>query len=1855
MPAPVRDEEENSRHPLVVGVGASAGGLEAFRELLAAVPPQSGMAFILVQHLDPTHKSLLVELLSPCDSLHVTEAEQGQALEPDTVYVIPPNQALAVKDWRIELSAPTLHRGIRLPIDHLFRSLADEMGPRAVGVLLSGAGSDGSAGLREIKHANGLTIAQNPSTASQVGMPESAIDSGVVDLVLPIAEIPAAIERFSRLAADDLATPQDETVELLEDSPSLGAEELNELVALLDTKGGFDLRHYKPPTIRRRVYRRMHLTGYNKLSDYLGALRRDPGEIRTLSHDLMIGVTEFFRDAEAFCELRNLVIEPTVKAITPDMPFRVWVPGCATGEEAYSIAIEILECLEREGRRAPIQIFATDVNEVSLQTARQGLYPAATLAKIDDRVLQKYFSAPNQRAYQVRPELRDTVTFALHDLCKDPPFSRMHLVSCRNLLIYLRSDSQDQAIRSLHFALNPGGFLFLGSSESVSRHSQLLSVVSKRWRIYKSTGISRPLPVPRSNVKPRTGEWTELSDGSRSQTRVSPLTTANESVRRLLLERLAPPSVVVTSDGHVVMMHGELEPFFRFPQGEPRHDLTSLIRPDLAARVRAAFYRCRRDREVVSVDSSPDGDRPNQVKITAYPDKDEARGLIVLAFETVPKSPQPPAGQPPESPQQEAIIDQLERELRNTREDLRNAVEELETANEGLRASNEEARSMNEELQSANEELESTTEELRSLNEELNTVNSQLRDKVEQLEQAHDDLSNFFVSTKLATLFLDADLRVRRFTPAAEELLSMSHADHGRDIEDIARELLQFQLAAEARRVLKELAPVSQELRVADGRWFWRQVLPYRTENQRIAGVVVTYLDITEMKEAHERLKISDVHHAGIARLGLLALEEKRIRVFLDRAAAEVQQGMGCDFCEILESQPDAKRLIVRASAGWNDSYASEVQASLESEALTAFALRTLGVVTWAEMAGAQRVSLSPQKIAHGVVSGVCCSIGDGDGAYGVVGAYSRTEHAFAPEHSNFLQGAASVIAAAIGAHQTRVRLNLESSFWNALHAATSLEDAVGKCFIPLEREIQASILELWKPTGDDRELRCIAYATGAQTQAGMGAPPLGEKSLQPGMGLIGRVFQTGAAEAVTSFRDGADFLRVRHARERNIAFAAAFPVRLEEQILGVMAVYTNQAPVGGLALLRTLESLGRVLGEFVRSSSALRAMRDSETRKAAIIDTAADAIVMMDEWGVVLEFNASAEKLFDIDASAVKGRDVAESLVPVKMRRIFSKFLAATREAADSYSPPTFIETMVQRSDGTLVPVELSTTCVRSGGSTVITAFLRDITAQKKAERDLALSERRFREIYESVGAELWEEDLAPLRAAIGNLPPIGPGELLSYLEANPKIVDEAVQCIRAINEDQERLRLLGSRKKPGFAASPTKGFLPEYRQVFIEQLIALKMGQQPGKPDMDLQALDGERKDLLPPVRFYHLGETLTALVSFVDNLALRAAEAELREANRQKDEFLAVLGHELRNPLAVITSGLELMEQEDLPEFSRVRTMMQGQAAQMSRLLDGLLDIARIDHGKIELDLKYIDLVPLIRQSIELHSHQIERHRLRIDTNFPSSPVPIMGDETRIAQIFNNLLSNAVKFTPDLGEIRIHAALEDDRARVRISDDGIGIAEEARSRIFTVFGQARKKTRMNPAGLGIGLALVKRLVELHGGTVSMESAGENQGTAFTLYFPVVKQPLPIASAVGSHAALPKGPLRILLVEDNQVEARLLSALLRAAGHQVTIAGDGETAFSMIHEPNLDAILCDIDLSGEISGLEVAREVLATGGSRPGLVALSGYGRTEDKQRSMEAGFDEHLTKPASRDTIMNALLKAVALRNSRSSSTQ
>ncbi|HMB54541.1 MAG TPA: chemotaxis protein CheB, partial [Thermoanaerobaculia bacterium] len=837
---------------LVVGVGASAGGLEAFKELLPALPVDSGMTFLLVQHLDPTHKSLLTELIAPTTSMSVMDAEQGLELRPDVIYVIRPDTALGVRDGRIELSTPKLHRGVRLPVDYLFSSLASEYGLRAAGIVLSGAGSDGCIGLRDLRAAGGLTLAQAPETASQSGMPQSAIETGAVDLVLPIAEMPAALARFDSLpihARTAAVPPPEEGKEEGDgdDRPEgthLGEETLQQLAALLEAHHDFDLRVYKSGTVERRLWRRMTLAGFDSIEPYMEHLREAYAEQAALLRDLLISVTDFFRDRTAYEALRATVVEPLVAAAKPRDTLRVWVPGCATGEEAYSLGIEFLEAIEESGKHLSLQIFATDVDEEALATARAGIYPASLIEQLPADRAERHFKLLEGRGYQVQNKLREALSFASHDLTKDPPFSRMHLVSCRNVLIYLRSDAQERVLHTLHFALQPDSYLFLGTSESTGRQRGLFATLSKRWRIFRKVGASRPpmLPRQRQNSTEHLEEAAQKSGGGVVLATVDDRRNApGTHARRAVMEARVAPTIVVAESGDVLFMHGELRPYLRFPDGEPRFEISSLVTPELATRARAALYKCRRDQETVVALSSPDGEHATRTRITATPAPEVGDGAVILTFESAPANEaESVAPRVAENPAEEVVIDQLERELKATREDLRNTVEELESANEELRSSNEEAMSMNEELQSANEELEATTEELRSLNEELITVNTQLRDKIEQLETAHDDLNNFFASTKIATLFLDSRLAIKRFTPAAEELIRIDHGDLGRQVGDIARDLLQNDLVAEAEEVLEHLSPKSRELHTDEDRWIIRRVLPYRTENRRIEGVVVT-------------------------------------------------------------------------------------------------------------------------------------------------------------------------------------------------------------------------------------------------------------------------------------------------------------------------------------------------------------------------------------------------------------------------------------------------------------------------------------------------------------------------------------------------------------------------------------------------------------------------------------------------------------------------------------------------------------------------------------------------------------------------------------------------------------------------------------------------------------------------------------------------------------------------------------------------------------------------------------------------------------------------------------------------------
>ncbi|MCI0586289.1 MAG: PAS domain-containing protein [Planctomycetes bacterium] len=816
----------------MAGVGASAGGLSALTHLFDSMPADSGIAFVVIQHLDPNRASLTAELLARHTRMQVVQVERDTAVQANHVYVIPPNRYLSLEEGTLRVRPPIEGRGVRMAVDFFLRSLAEERRERAIGIVLSGTGTDGTLGVKEIRAAGGLAVAQEPATAEHDGMPRSAIESGV-DHVLPVGGMPEALLRYVRHSyAAGRPTPA---------PPEQAEGALGGILAALRARARFDFGPYKRTTLQRRIQRRMSLRHIEGMPEYLGLLSSDPRELLTLRKDLLISVTHFFRDPKAWALVQAEVIPRLLEGKAPGEGVRAWVPGCATGEEAYTVAILLTESIHAAGKRCPIQVFASDVEPEALDVARTGVYPESIAGDLEVERLNRFF-AKEGHTFRVSRDLRECVVFAQQNLLADPPFSRLDLVSCRNLLMYLEPSAQDRAIALLHYALAEGGFLLLGSAETVGAHENDFEPVSKKWRVHRRIGPTRPERV----AFPLAGAAAPSPDVGPRPPAPSGLGRLPALVQQALLERYAPASVVVKRDGEILYFCGPTQAYLAQPAGLPTNDLLARANPGLQGKLRGALHRAIRDDRAVTVRGARvrrGTGLPQSVELTVEPLRGppETAGLLLVSFrdegEELPAPAPPPADE-------ESTVQHLEQEIKSARDDMQSTVEAFETSQEELKAANEEVTSVNEELQSSNEELETSKEELQSLNEELNTVNAQLEGKVDQPQRANDDLANLLTSTDIPTVFLDAGLLVRRFTPSATRLFNLLPSDVGRPLADIAPKFTDPDLLAEARAVLDRLAPSTKEVRTHEGRWYMRQVLPYRTQENRIDGVVVTFSDV---------------------------------------------------------------------------------------------------------------------------------------------------------------------------------------------------------------------------------------------------------------------------------------------------------------------------------------------------------------------------------------------------------------------------------------------------------------------------------------------------------------------------------------------------------------------------------------------------------------------------------------------------------------------------------------------------------------------------------------------------------------------------------------------------------------------------------------------------------------------------------------------------------------------------------------------------------------------------------------------------------------------------------------------------
>ncbi len=864
----------------IVGMGASAGGLGAFEAFFTAMPGDSGMAFVLVSHLDPTHNSILPELIQKKTQMKVHQITDGLTVQQNMIYVIPPNKDLAILNGVLQLMDPPNPRGFNLPIDNFFKSLAQDQGADAVGIILSGTGSDGSLGIRQIKGELGMVMAQDEDSAKYAGMPRSAVATGIVDYVLPVDKMPEALVKYTRHA---FVKPRDKITK----DEKKNQTALQKICILLRTHTNHDFSLYKKNTIIRRVERRMHVHQIDNIDDYQTYLTRSEREIHVLFKDLLIGVTNFFRDPEAFAVLKEKYV-PELLADKPEGAMvRIWVAGCSTGEEAYSMAILLQECMEKMNRHFNVQIFATDIDPDAINTARSGLYPLSISADLTLERLKQFFTK-EENHYKIKKPIREMLVFALQDLIKDPPFTKLDIITCRNLLIYLEPELQKKLFPLFHYSLKPDGLLFIGSSESLGQETTLFKISDRKWKIFtRKSGASKASPILHLPV-PALPEEPSAVKTPEAVARAEDINNF-KLVETILQESDTPPCVIIDEKLNIVYIHGRTGKYLEPASGRTSFNNLDMARPSMKTVLSSAVRKAAgRKQEVVRKGVViEDNGSSITIDLTVKPvlAYGALRGMLMVVFNDVKKT-KGKTRPKPRAPQKNDAVHRLEQELEYTKENLQTTIEELETANEELQSSNEELQSTNEELQSTNEEMETSKEELQSLNEESATVNAELQSRLNELSDANDDMKNLLNATRIGTIFLDMDMNIKRFTDSVTRLIPLTMSDIGRPISHFATQLKEFYIVDHALQVLKDLITQEFEVESLDNKFFRTRIMPYRTMQNVIDGVVVTFEDITEFNRY--RLKAQRLSVIMDAKDAILIQDKKGVISFWNQGAADM-------------------------------------------------------------------------------------------------------------------------------------------------------------------------------------------------------------------------------------------------------------------------------------------------------------------------------------------------------------------------------------------------------------------------------------------------------------------------------------------------------------------------------------------------------------------------------------------------------------------------------------------------------------------------------------------------------------------------------------------------------------------------------------------------------------------------------------------------------------------------------------------------------------------------------------------------------------------------------------------------------
>ncbi|HWV14882.1 MAG TPA: CheR family methyltransferase, partial [Cellvibrio sp.] len=1482
--------------PTVVGIGASAGGLAALKILLGQVPENSGIAFVIVVHLAPEQDSYLSELLQPYCAIPIQQVQAEVTLEPNQVYIIPPGVNLDTIDSHLRISKLEEERRHRAPVDHFFRKLACSHDSNAIAVILTGTGADGTLGIQEIKNQGGLTIVQDPAEAEYDGMPLSALSTGIIDLILPLRAIIENIIAFIEIQPR-LFTPDDDT----EDARPI----LKKILTLVRSKIGSDFTRYKQSTIMRRIRRRMQLSHLEELNDYLALLQDEPEEIAALANDLLINITSFFRDQSVFEEFERKIIPNLFKDKQASDSVRIWSVGYATGEEAYSLAMLLVEHASTLQSPPQIQIFASDLHEHSLKKAREGLYPGDIETDVSHARLNRFFHKENA-SYRIKSEVRDLIVFSPHNLLVDPPFSKVDAIVCRNVLIYLQRSLQPAIIELFHYALKPQGYLVLGTAESTNQ-SDLFVTENKANGIYQKLNIpTRELRLPVFPLT-RQGKTNEIG-----QLLLTGNSSSYSALHQRLLERYAKPSILVNTENKIVHLSSNVGRYLIHPGGIPTTTVFKVVHEKLQGELCSLLH-------IVAERSQPCISRPVKLEIDGklreviiqalQDDKDKSGAFTLITFDERDPSKDEEASQD-DRKYSDIASRELEVELNLTKRRLQTAIDEYEISQEEMRASNEELQSANEELRSTLEELETSKEELQSINEELQTANQENRHKVAELGQLSDDLQHLMAATHIATLFLDRKLRILRFTPQIGELFNLRSVDRGRPLSDLTHRLHYGELIDDAADVLQQLIPTEREVEDTKGNWYLARMRPYRTADDHIDGIVLTFVDITARKASENALRESEARYRALFEA-------------MDEGFCVVEQ-TGSDIAEtdfrILAVNPAFQKLT--GLPDYSGQYLKDV---------------------------------APQQLV----------------------------------------------------------------FWRDIYHRLNSQAETTRFECP--KSIFNRNLEVYSFRLPDIHSPHLAV-------------------------LLKDIQQQKCNEAA-----------LKESARRD-----AFRLALSD------ALRTTRAPDEAKKISC------RMLGEYLNINTL--------------------TYIELDSQGQVVSENGYVEP--------------------------------------DVHAPQNFYP------------------------------WLHNTETHQKFFN----------------GQILHEEDTS-------ELPPLASTQ-------------------QSIN------RSFGVR---AYVSIP----ILQEQQLLAALHVAHSEPRHWSEADITLIREVAER--------------TCNAIERARAEQAIHQRELQLREAARCKNEFMAVLSHELRNPLAPILNALYIIEngKPSKEAADTAHIILKRQIGLMAGLVDDLLDITRIEQGKIQLKTRPIELNKLVARTVKDHASIFENGEIHFNYMPAKKEIWINADENRLSQAIGNLLQNCAKFTPAKGSTSISLSTKSKSALIRVADTGVGMSAELLENLFQPFIQGETNLDRSKGGLGLGLALSKRLIELHKGSITAHSDGPGKGAEFEILLPQVSPEKSQAPIEPSDAQKTIG--RILIIEDNIDSANTLRDVLQLSGYDTSVTYDGATGIQLIHEQLPAIVICDIGLPGT-NGYEIARHVRTDKSlDNISLIALSGYAMSEDIDRAIQAGFNYHLAKPA------------------------